>query len=92
MLPVKLLEYVTMEIPVVTTRLQVVEHYFDESMVYYVPFEDVDAIADAIRQMYSSADLRNQFVQNAKRFTNCYNWKIERQKLASVYNRLSGIQ
>jgi glycosyltransferase involved in cell wall biosynthesis len=48
-LPTKLLEYVAMGRPVVVTRTRVVEHYFREESLCYVPSEDPDALARAIQ-------------------------------------------
>ena len=41
MLPVKLLEYVSLGIPAVVPRLKTIEHYFSDDMVAYYEPEDV---------------------------------------------------
>lgn len=49
LLPVKLLEYVHMGIPVVTSRLPVIERYFTDREVRFFTPGDPDSIADAIK-------------------------------------------
>lgn len=90
MLPVKLLEYISMNIPVISSRLNAIEYYFDESMVLFVPPEDVNALSNAIRNMYNSEELRSEISTNAAGFLINYNWTIEREKLLSVYEQLCG--
>jgi glycosyltransferase involved in cell wall biosynthesis len=92
MLPVKLLEFVFMELPVVASRLETICAYFDEDMLFYVPPEDVSAMADAVRKLYHSEELRLQLVENARSFTLRYNWEKESEKLYSVYDQLTSGQ
>ncbi len=87
-MPVKLLEYVFMDVPVISSRLDTILAYFDEEMIFFVPAEEPQLLADAVRKMYHSEQLRDQFVANARRFTEQYNWSKETQKLYSVYDRL----
>jgi glycosyltransferase involved in cell wall biosynthesis len=48
MLPVKLLEYEAIGIPVVAARLRTIEHYFSEDMMSYFEPEIVKSMASAI--------------------------------------------
>jgi glycosyltransferase involved in cell wall biosynthesis len=89
MLPVKLLEFVFMDVPVIASRLKTIEVYFAEDMLYFVPAEDIRAWADAIRCLYESEALRARLVENARRFTTHYNWRMESQKLISIYGQLA---
>ena len=86
MLPVKLIEYITCNLAVISTGLDVVRNYFDEKMIYYVAPDDVIALAKAINSLYSSIELRKKYSQNAKRFVDVHNWPNEKQKLISLYN------
>ncbi len=44
MLPVKLLEYVALNIPVIVPRLKAIEYYFTDEMVSYFEPENVDSL------------------------------------------------
>ena len=48
MLPVKLLEYVSLGIPTIAPRLKTIQHYFSEEMVTYYEPERVESLADAV--------------------------------------------
>src|SRR6185436_12495376 len=52
MLPVKLVEYVSLGIPAVVPRLKTIEHYFSDDMVSFYEPEDVTSLTDAIYRMY----------------------------------------
>ena len=58
MLPVKLLEYVHMGIPVIAPRLKTIQYYFSEDQVMYYEPGDVDGLADCMRQLPASAAMR----------------------------------
>jgi glycosyltransferase involved in cell wall biosynthesis len=88
MLPVKLLEYVSMEIPVIASRLKVMDYFFNDSMIFFVPSEDIQALANAIEEVYYSEELRKELSRNASRFLLEHNWDTERRKLFSVYKSL----
>ncbi len=53
MLPVKLLEYVSLGIPAVVPRLKAIEHYFSDEMVAFYEPDNVDSLADAILRLHA---------------------------------------
>jgi glycosyltransferase involved in cell wall biosynthesis len=79
MLPVKMLEYVALEIPVVAPPLKTIKHYFSDEMLSYFETEDVSSLSSAILDAYQSEEKRRNQVKNARRFLDEYGW--ERQKL-----------
>ncbi len=68
MLPVKLLEYVYLGIPVIAPRLDVIMRYFDDSMVRYYQPENVDQMAEAIVALYQDRAERERLSHAAARF------------------------
>lgn len=72
MLPVKLLEYVYLGVPVVAPRLDVIRHYFDEGMIRYYEPENVDQMADAIVALYHNREERERLAQSAASFYQSY--------------------
>lgn len=88
MLPVKMLEYVAMGIPVVAARLKTIEHYFSEDMVTYFEPENVDSMANAILELYRDKDKREKNVSNAKRFNERYGWETHQHELIKLYQNL----
>jgi glycosyltransferase involved in cell wall biosynthesis len=64
MLPVKLLEYATLGIPVIAARLRTIEHYFDDAVSFFEPGDPAD-LARAIKQIHRHPMLGEQLVQRA---------------------------
>jgi glycosyltransferase involved in cell wall biosynthesis len=84
MLPVKLLDYVYLKIPVVAPRLKIIRRYFDEGMIRYYEPEDVDGLAQCIVELYRSPHERVRMARDASRFYERHNWR----KQAEEYLRL----
>ncbi len=76
MLPVKLIEYVHLGIPVIAPRLLTIQHYFrDNQVVYYEP-GNVDELAAAIGRLYADPSLRAELVRRNAEFARGFNWEI----------------
>jgi glycosyltransferase involved in cell wall biosynthesis len=68
MLPVKLLEYVYLNVPVVAPRLDVIQRYFDETMLRFYDAENVDQMALAIVELYNDKEERERLARSASMF------------------------
>jgi glycosyltransferase involved in cell wall biosynthesis len=79
MLPVKLLEYVYLGIPVVAPRLEVIRYYFDENMIRFYEPENVDQMADAIVALYHSREERERQARAASTFYQKYSPEAQAQ-------------
>jgi glycosyltransferase involved in cell wall biosynthesis len=88
MLPVKLLEYVSLGIPAVVPRLRTIEHYFSDDMVLYYDAEDVDSLATAIHRLYRQPDSRREQARRARAFLAQYGWEQQGPELAALYTSL----
>jgi glycosyltransferase involved in cell wall biosynthesis len=73
MLPVKLLEYVYLGIPVVAPRLAVISRYFDDTMIRYYEAENVQQMADAIVELYCNREERERLGRAASTFYQKHN-------------------
>jgi glycosyltransferase involved in cell wall biosynthesis len=73
MLPVKLLEYVYLGIPVVAPRLEVIGHYFTDTMLRYYEPENVDQMAAAIVDLYRNRTERERQAKAALDFYRQHN-------------------
>lgn len=81
MLPVKLLEYVYLGIPVVAPRLEVIGRYFDETMIRFYEAENVEQLVEAVVELFHDRDKRERLAAAASSFYHRHN--IEAQ--ASSY-------
>lgn len=73
MLPVKLLEYAYLGIPVVAPRLDVISRYFDERMVRFYEPENVEQLADAIVELAGNRKERQRLARMASTFYQTHN-------------------
>lgn len=88
MLPVKMLEYVALEIPVVAPRLRTIEYYFDDRMINFFEPENVASMANAILQLYQDALRKREQVKIAKEFLDRYGWEKHQSGLLELYRNL----
>lgn len=81
MLPVKLLEYATLGIPVICARLRTVQQYFgDESVAYFEPGSAAD-LARAMEELYLSPRRRDSLAAHARQAVERLDWKTQCQEL-----------
>jgi glycosyltransferase involved in cell wall biosynthesis len=73
MLPVKLLEYVYLGVPVIAPRLQIIACYFDDTMVRYYEPENVQQMADSIVELFHNRDEREHLSRTASKFYQKHN-------------------
>lgn len=88
MLPVKLLEYVAIGIPVVAARLRTIEYYFSDDMICYFEPDNVDSIVSAILTIYKDKSKARQQVINAKKFIERFGWEKHQMDLIGLYRSL----
>jgi glycosyltransferase involved in cell wall biosynthesis len=79
MLPVKLLEYTTLGIPVIAARLRTIEYYFDRSCLRFFEPGDPEDLAGAIEDVYRSPLRRLRLAENASRVMEAINWQTQRE-------------
>lgn len=84
MLPVKLLEYVHLGIPVITPRLLAIQYYFSESQVVYYEPGNVDELAAAIARLYADPAKREELSRQCAEFARGFNWDIFKLNLYKV--------
>ncbi len=77
MLPVKLLEYVYLGVPVVAPRLGVIVRYFDDTMVRYYEPENVEQMADSIVALFHDKKERERLARMASTFYEKHNIKAQ---------------
>ena len=78
MLPVKLLEYMNLGIPVVCARLRTIEYYFsDDALQYFEPGSE-QALAAAIEVLYRQPLRRSALATRAAQVARSLSWDHER--------------
>lgn len=88
MLPVKMLEYIALDIPVVAPRLKTIEYYFSDDMVSYYDTENVDSLADAMMNLLHDEERKKAQAVKAKAFLERYGWETHRMDLINLYREI----
>jgi len=88
MLPVKLMEYVSLGIPAVAPRLRTIEHYFSDQMVTFYEPENVQSLADSIYRLYAQPESRLRQAACADGFLTKYGWDRQGGELVAFYRQL----
>jgi glycosyltransferase involved in cell wall biosynthesis len=88
MLPVKLLEYVILGIPVVAPRFKCIEHYFSPGMLMFYEAGNLDSLTDAIFHICADQNEREMLARNALTFFKSYFWERHKSTLIELYTSL----
>ncbi len=84
MLPVKLLEYVHLGIPVIAPRLRTIEYYFTEDQVAYYEPGNAGELAACIRRLYLNPVERDALARHSMAFAESFNWEMFKEDLFKV--------
>ena len=87
-LPVKMLEWIALGIPVVAPRLMTITHYFGEDMVFYFDPDDVGSMAEAVLEASLSVEARLKKARAARRFLEIHGWESHKSDFINMYQGL----
>lgn len=85
MLPVKMLEYVALRIPVVVPELKAIKYYFSNDMVRYYEPENIESLEEAIEDVYNRPDRGASQAECALQMLRKYGWKKHKYDLIKLY-------
>lgn len=88
MLPVKLLEYMALGIPVVAPRLKTIEHYFENGMVTLFEPGDAGSLTEAMLALHGDPERRKRQVELGKAFLDRHGWHIKKEEFLRFYSGL----
>jgi len=81
------IEYAIMGIPIVASRLKILEDLFDPSSIMFFESGNVEEFSNCIVELYNKPFLQSQLVQNADRdFVSKYSWEHEKNKYYNLLN------
>lgn len=88
-LPTKLLEYAALGIPAIVSRTAATTAYFSDSMVRYVPPDDLDALAKAMSDLAADPAARASLAREAGAFSDRYRWASEADRYVDIVENLA---
>ncbi len=90
MLPVKLLEYATLGIPVIAARLCTVEHYFGDDAIRFFEPGNPAALAAAIAELQANRERRAALASRASEVAETLSWKHQSERYFDAIDSLIG--
>ena len=88
LLPVKLLEYVHMGIPVVTSRLPVIERYFSDREVRFFEPGSPASLAEAVRDVADNPQAALRRAERAGERLEEFSWQRQRERYTALVDGL----
>jgi glycosyltransferase involved in cell wall biosynthesis len=89
-LPTKLLEYVMLGVPAITSRTLSTTDYFDDSMVAFFDSGDAAGLAARLVETYRDPQAARERATRARAFTENNNWRTESDRYIRLVERLAG--
>jgi glycosyltransferase involved in cell wall biosynthesis len=87
--PTKVLEFAAMGIPIISSRLRIVEEIFGDSAIMFFDPGNVSQFAQCVFKLYENQTLCKELVNNADRiFVQRHSWEQEFQGYLGVINHL----
>jgi glycosyltransferase involved in cell wall biosynthesis len=87
--PWKVLEYAVMGIPIIASKLKVLEDLFADAAVMFFEPGNVDQFACCVLELFESPARRDELVRNADSiFVRIHSWNSERRMYFDLLNRL----
>lgn len=85
----KILEFMALGIPVLISKTEIDEYYFNDNIVKFFESGNIEDLADCIMMLYKNQRLRINLVDNANKFVEGNNWDIKKIIYFEVLDKLT---
>jgi glycosyltransferase involved in cell wall biosynthesis len=85
----KIMEFMSMGVPVVVSETTIDQYYFDGSLVKFFKPGDENSLAEALLEVMSDRTLREQLVANANEFIEANDWEANKHKYLEIIGKLA---
>lgn len=82
---VKIIDYLTQGLPVVSSRTKTLERYVPADAVFYFDPDDAEDMAEKIIFLWNHPDIVKQKMENAKKLFPRFTWQSEKARLVGFY-------
>ena len=84
----KIMEFMSLGIPVIVSRTQIDTYYHDESRVRFFESENESDLANSILLLYRDPQLRKKLASNASQYLEMNNWQEKKRDYFQLVDRL----
>lgn len=84
----KIMEFMSLGIPVVVSRTKIDQYYFNDSVVRFFESGNSDALAAAMIAVLQNPDLRKQMVANASAYSDLHSWRRRKADYLKIVDDL----
>jgi len=86
----KIMEFMSLGVPVVVSRTQIDQYYFDDSVVRFFESGNVAELAQAIVEVLRDANLRQRLTERALGYAQRHGWASRKSEYLQLVDRLAG--
>lgn len=87
----KIMEFMSLDVPVVVSRTKVDSHYHDDSRVMFFESENPHDLARAILVLRNDAELRSRLAANASAYVSLNNWNEKKKVYLKLMDDLASM-
>lgn len=88
----KIVEFLIMGLPVISSRTRTIEHYFDDSMLFFFEPGNAQDFVQQVRLIRQRPDLVDAKRATAQAKLRELNWEIEKQKFLRLIDQIVGVE
>lgn len=87
-LPLKLVEYIALGLPVISVRSAAINYYFNEEDCLFYDWDDTDSLAQLLDRLASNPELLLRYHHRSIALREKFSWDTEKQKYVALLNDL----
>lgn len=80
----KIMEFMSLGVPVIVSRTRIDTHYHNDSRVQFVKSEDVNEFAQAMARLYHDPELRKNLAFHASQYIATNNWADKKSEYLAI--------
>ncbi|MGD9899089.1 MAG: glycosyltransferase family 4 protein [Calditrichaceae bacterium] len=84
----KILEFMSMGVPVIVSKTKIDQYYFDDDLVLFFEPENDEQLAEKITRLYKENELRDSLVKNGLKYISENNWGVKKDIYLRIVDEL----